>query len=296
MDAWILFTLFAAVMQTVRTAAQKKLSKDLSPMTTTFVRYLYGVPFVFIYLAFVKDDIALTDAFGAPRISSFIIYASLAGAAQIVATYWLIKVLQLRNFAIGTIFAKTEALQTALLGIVFFSAFLSMAGWFAIILGVIGITAISYPDHQQSIDWQSVKYGTLSGLGFGFCALWLREASLSLDFSYIQNAALTLSFTVPLQTAACLLFILLKERAQLSYLKDNLSISLFIGATSAMGSVGWYTAMTYQDAALVRALGQIELVFALLVSYFFFKEKLSFKEAAGLLLIACSILILLFAV
>ena len=168
MDAWILFTLFAAVMQTVRTAAQKKLSKDLSPMTTTFVRYLYGVPFVFIYLAFVKDDIALTDAFGAPRISSFIIYASLAGAAQIVATYWLIKVLQLRNFAIGTIFAKTEALQTALLGIVFFSAFLSMAGWFAIILGVIGITAISYPDHQQSIDWQSVKYGTLSGLGFGF--------------------------------------------------------------------------------------------------------------------------------
>ena len=63
-----------------------------------------------------------------------------------------------------------------------------------------------------------------------------------------------------------------------------------------MGSVGWYTAMTYQDAALVRALGQIELIFAITVSYLLFNEKISSREALGIVAVAGSVLLLLVAV
>ena len=56
MDTWILFTLLAAFMQVIRTAGQKKMALHISPMATTLVRYLFGLPFAAIYLVFVLSD------------------------------------------------------------------------------------------------------------------------------------------------------------------------------------------------------------------------------------------------
>ena len=49
--AWIPITLFAVVMQTVRTAGQKHLTTHLDAMAATLVRFLFGLPFVVVYLA-----------------------------------------------------------------------------------------------------------------------------------------------------------------------------------------------------------------------------------------------------
>jgi len=293
METWVLFTLLAALMQTIRTAGQKKLSNHLSPMATTLVRYMYGLPFAMLYLLLVIGSHSLADIVSSIYKPSFLLYASAASVAQIAATFWLIKVLQLRSFAIGTVFAKTEAIQAAILGMVFFNAFLSWLGWVAIIVGAFGIILISIPKRAEDIDPASIKYGILSGVGFAFTALWLRESSLSLEYSFIINAAITLIFTVSLQTALCLAYVFFTEKDQLFLLKKNTSLALFVGATSAFGSIGWYTAMTYQNAALVRSLGQIELIFALIISYFFFNEKISMREAVGMLAILIGILILL---
>ena len=300
MEAWIGFTIFAALMQTIRTAGQKKLANTLSPMATNLVRYLYGLPFAAAYLMLVMGDnslgsastAAFASAINSITHSSFWIYATLASIAQILATYWLIKVFQLRSFAIGTIFAKTEAIQAAVLGVIFFNALLSFAGWLAILLGAFGLLIINIPGRHLKIDADSAKYGMLSGLGFAFTALWLRQASLSLEYTFIQNAAITLMFTVSIQTLICLVYIVIKERPQIALLKRNIPLSWFIGATSAFGSVGWYTAMTYQNAALVRSLGQIELVFAVAISYLFFGEKISIREALGMIAITASLFIL----
>ncbi|MFT6758789.1 MAG: drug/metabolite transporter (DMT)-like permease [Chitinophagales bacterium] len=293
METWVLFTLLAALMQTIRTAGQKKLSNHLSPMTTTLVRYMYGLPFAMLYLLLVIGSHSLADIVSSIYKPSFLLYACAASVAQIAATFWLIKVLQLRSFAIGTVFAKTEAIQAAVLGMVFFNAFLSWLGWVAIIVGAVGIILISIPKRAEDIDPASFKYGILSGVGFAFTALWLRESSLSLEYSFILNAAITLIFTVSLQTMLCLVYVFVTEKDQLFLLKKNTSLALFVGATSACGSIGWYTAMTYQNAALVRSLGQVELIFALIISYFFFNEKISMREAVGMLAILFGILILL---
>jgi drug/metabolite transporter (DMT)-like permease len=262
-------------------------------MTTTLVRYMYGLPFAMLYLLLVIGSHSLADIVSSIYRPSFLLYACAASVAQIAATFWLIKVLQLRSFAIGTVFAKTEAIQAAVLGMVFFNAFLSWLGWVAIIVGAVGIILISIPKRAEDIDPASIKYGILSGVGFAFTALWLRESSLSLEYSFILNAAITLIFTVSLQTMLCLVYVFVTEKDQLFLLKKNTSLALFVGATSACGSIGWYTAMTYQNAALVRSLGQVELIFALIISYFFFNEKISMREAVGMLAILIGILILL---
>jgi len=41
-DAWVLFTVFAALMQSVRTAGQKQLTSSLTPLSSTLVRYVFG--------------------------------------------------------------------------------------------------------------------------------------------------------------------------------------------------------------------------------------------------------------
>ena len=56
-----------------------------------------------------------------------------------------------------------------------------------------------------------------------------------------------------------------------------------------LGSLGWFTAFTLQNAAYVRALGQVELVFSVLAAWLVFRERSSGRELAGIALIALSI-------
>jgi drug/metabolite transporter (DMT)-like permease len=52
-------------------------------------------------------------------------------------------------------------------------------------------------------------------------------------------------------------------------------------------------AMTLQQAAIVKALAQIELIFTFASSVFFFKEHINRTEIAGCALIVAGILLLL---
>src|SRR3546814_18587472 len=71
---------------------------------------------------------------------------------------------------------------------------------------------------------------------------------------------------------------------------------VFVGLTSALGSVGWFTAMTIERASYVKAIGQIEFVFAIAVSTLVFAERSTPPAPFGMSLIAvCIVLLLLFA-
>ncbi|HBP84045.1 MAG: hypothetical protein CBC11_002425 [Proteobacteria bacterium TMED51] len=51
-------------------------------------------------------------------------------------------------------------------------------------------------------------------------------------------------------------------------------------------------AFTLAHAAYVRALGRIELIFAFLASVFFFQEKVSRAEIAGVILLSGAIILI----
>ena len=69
--------------------------------------------------------------------------------------------------------------------------------------------------------------------------------------------------------------------------------ALPVGVVGMLGSVCWFTAFTLQNAAYVRALGQIELLFTFIASIFFFGEKVTRSELLGILLIVTAILLIL---
>ena len=80
---WIPITIFAAFVQNIRSAAQKHLTAELSTISVTMVRFLFGLPFGLLYLWFLNT--CRTETF--PEISlEFIAYSATAGAGQIIGT------------------------------------------------------------------------------------------------------------------------------------------------------------------------------------------------------------------
>ncbi|MFT7561440.1 MAG: drug/metabolite transporter (DMT)-like permease [Flavobacteriales bacterium] len=295
MSLWIAFTLLAAFMQAIRTAGQKSLSKDFSAMATTFARYLYALPFVISYLLvllFLDDNVE--NHLIVPEIlsnSRFLIFALVASVAQILATFALIKVFEQRNFAIGTSFAKTEAVQVALFGSLLFHDTLNIWAWVAVILGVVGTLTISGIHTDFKAARNASVFGIASGLLFAFTSLFLRQASLSLPYSSLINAASTLAFMVIVQTIICASYLKLREPEQLAKLKHYAKHLWFIGASSAMGSIGWFTAMSLENPAVVKTLGQVEFFITLALTHYYFKEKIARFEWFGMVCILSSVVL-----
>ena len=136
MEAWVLFTLLAVVMQSVRTAGQKKITEKISIQAATLVRFLFGIKFAAIYFAYIYwfyEPIMFEVK------TKFFLFGGLASVAQVLATVCLINVLSMKNFAVGTSLAKTEAILTAILGALFFSSTLSFLGYISVFIGSGGL-------------------------------------------------------------------------------------------------------------------------------------------------------------
>ncbi|MNL55434.1 EamA-like transporter family protein [compost metagenome] len=84
-----------------------------------------------------------------------------------------------------------------------------------------------------------------------------------------------------------------KDKGEIVTVLKTWRSSSMVGLASVFGSACWFTAMTLQQVAYVRALGQIELVFTFMASYFLFHERINRIEVIGCLLIVAGILGLL---
>ncbi|GAA0822238.1 DMT family transporter [Colwellia asteriadis] len=296
MEIWIYFTLLAAFMQAVRTAGQKQLSGKINAMATTAVRYVYALPFAWGYLWWMLDYREVA----APTLNhNFLSYALIASVTQIIGTACLVAAFQYRNFAVATSLAKTEAIQVAVVGALLFSAPLSGLGWLSVIVGVIGVLLVSKVKFTKQAVFSGehslsgLSYGLAAGLGLAITTLLIRESSLALNTDLMVSAAITLTFMITVQSLISLIYVVIQDKKQLPLMVKHWRLCLFVGITSVLGSIGWFTATSYQTAAYVKALGQVEFFITLALTYRIFKEKVTIAEYLGMALIIASVVILL---
>jgi len=71
-------------------------------------------------------------------------------------------------------------------------------------------------------------------------------------------------------------------------------VTAVAGLTGMIGSLCWFMAFTLQNAAYVKALGQVELVFSFFAAtgIFVFREAVSGREVCGAAFVVLSILVL----
>ncbi len=295
-EIWIPITIFAAFSQNLRSIYQKKLQKNISNISSTYTRFLFGLPFVFIYFLFLYNYSNTTFLVSNINLQ-FIFYCLIGGISQIVATFLLLKIFMTNNFSVATAYSKTEPIQAAFFGFILLSDPISFIGFIGILIGLIGIMITSIKKVNLSINFfnLSVFYGLLSGSLFGLAAVLFRGASHSLfSIDYILTSSFTLLIAIGIQTLILTIYILIKDIKQFYLLYLNWKDSLIVGFFGACASICWFYAMSVQNVAYVRALGQIELIFTILASIFYFKEKIIKTEILGILITLTGILIILF--
>ena len=300
MELWIPITLAAAFCQNLRSALQKYLKGRLSTSGATFSRFCYAFPFALLYLA------ALTGLLGlelpVPNLT-FAAFTVLGGIAQIVATALLVYLFSFHNFAVGTTYSKTETVQTAVFGVVVLGEPIGWMATFAIVVSLVGVMTLSVSRSELRLRrlltaWtdRAALIGIASGTFFGISAVSYRAASLSLGGEgFLVQAAYTLACVTVLQTIVMAAYIGWREPGQLARVLRAWPVAALVGLSGMLASAGWFSAMTIKNAAYVRALGQVELVFTFVASIVFFKERTSAVELAGIALVVGGLLMLVWA-
>jgi drug/metabolite transporter (DMT)-like permease len=290
MSLWVIFTLAAAAMQTVRFMLQKQLKgAGLSTGGATFSRFLFAAPLALVLAA------GTLAAMGQhlPALSvRFWAFVTLGGIGQIIATFLTVALFSLRNFAVGVAFTKTETVQVALFSAVILGEAVSPAGWAAISIGFAGVLLLSRGPEAGAPLWgRPAIYGLVAGGLFGLSAVGYRGATTELiPLPFMPRALVALSAATMVQTALMGGWLIWREPGEIGRVLAHRRVTIWVGLTGMLGSLGWFSAFALQNAAYVRALGQAEIVFTIIASALFFHERLSRREAGGIALVVISVI------
>jgi len=296
---WLPAAFLAGLFQAWRTALQRRSRDTLSVNAAGLVRYLFGLPIAILLLA---SYLGLSASGPVPAIgANFLGMCLLAGVAQILATNLLIMAFGFSNFVVGTAYSKTEAVQAAVLAMILTGERLEPLAWAGILAGVTGIILLSSGGQRMRPAELARALGqpaALCGLGAGFLyaitALAVREATGALGTEdFVLTALLALVVTMAIQTLLQGGYLLMREPDQIARTIKSWRNSSQIGVLSALGSACWFTGFAVAPVALVRIVGQVEIVFTLGFSRFYLGERTSASEVAGLALVVSGVAIAL---
>ena len=289
METWLLLTFLGAFLQNIRSFLQRRITDKLSINGSSFVRFLFAIPLAMIVVLLLVDRI--------PSLPwAFLGYVIAGGIAQIIGTSCLISAVVKGNFSVGTTLSKTEAAQAALFGLVVLGDAITVSIALGILVSLAGVACLSWSQGSflSNLSRRSLFLGLISGTGFAVAAVCFRGASLSLEFGeFFERAALTVLVAVSLQSIIMGAYLLVREPGELARVFQNWRISSVIGCVGMLASLCWFSAMTLNSAAIVRAVGQIELLFTLLTTIWLFKERLRVVQLLGMVLIVAGIWLLI---
>jgi drug/metabolite transporter (DMT)-like permease len=298
MPIWVAATLLAGLFQTWRTALQQRLRGQMSVNAAAVVRYLYGVP---VGVALVALYLALAGGSLSSPSWTYLFYCALGGLGQIIGTNLLIMSFAQRGFAVGTAYSKTEAVQAAVIALVVLGESFAPLAWAGIAVSVGGTLYLSLAGRVSSLRdavaataQPAAIYGLGAGLSFALCAIAIRAATQELDGPDATLRALeTLVVINTLQTLMQGSWLVLREPASVPMLFRTWRSSAQVGALSACGSACWFTGFAHAPVALVRAVGQVEILFTLLFSRFFLKERMKRSDVIGALVVVAGVVLVL---
>jgi drug/metabolite transporter (DMT)-like permease len=289
---WVFFTVIAAAGQTARNAMQRNLTASLGAVGATHVRFLFGFPFAILFAL----SVWLISGQPAPHLSVGFWGWIITGAlAQIVATALMLMTMEARSFVVTTAYLKTEPIFVAIGGLVLLGDKLTIGMMTAILLSIIGVVLISLrPGAERNLaETKPALMGLAAGAIFGLSAIGYRGAILALDTPhYVFSSSFALAVGLTFQAGVLSLWLRFAEPGALTRITRLWRPSLFAGFMGSFASAFWFLAFALATAASVRTLGLIDVLFAQALSHIVFKQKTTWREAAGItLLVAGAILI-----
>lgn len=293
---WVPIVLVAAAAQTVRNATQSHLTRRIGTVGATQVRFLFGLPFAFVFLAVVT--VATGEAVPAmtPRAAAF----TAAGAvAQILATALMLTAMKDNRFAVTTALIKTEPVVVALLAFVILGDALTPLKLAAIVIATIGVIVLTTRRGWAAGGQMGpgvVAVAVAAGLGFGLAAIGFRGGVTSLaGGSFVMRATTLLVWSLAIQSTLLAIYLLAFDRRALIASFGEWRASAASGFLGALASQFWFLGFALTTAANVRTLALVEVLMAQALSRKLFAERLAARQMAGIALIVTGVGLLLAA-
>jgi drug/metabolite transporter (DMT)-like permease len=233
---WAIFTVVAAAGQVLRNAQQKELTQSLGTVGATHVRFLFGLPFGLLFLAIVLAATGLPLPVLNERMLSWTVVAALA---QISATALMLAAMRDRSFVVVTAYAKTEAMQVAVFGLLFLGDRVTLPLAAAIGIATIGVLLVSWPRSTggEAFTWKPAALGIGSGAMFAIAAIGFRGGIRALDTSsFVMGATTTLALGLFIQTVVLTAYLFVFDRKTLFAIFRLWRPSLLAGFTGAFAS------------------------------------------------------------
>ena len=169
-------------------------------------------------------------------------------------------------------------------------------GWVGVMIGAVAVFLLSKGRHSTQLSFNTLMIGLGSGLCFAITSLLVREASLELSMlPFLHRAGWVLCSLISFQCIVLLLYLGIFSRQTLYKMWQRLGLTFRVSVCSFLASVGWFSAMSMQSVPIVKTLGQVEIIFSMLISAYFFKEKLARAEHLGIVLIVIAAFLVIWA-
>ena len=291
---WIAATLIAAAAQTARNAAQSGLTARIGTLGATQVRFLFGLPFAALFLWLVT----LGTGESPPALTSAALgYTALGAVAQIGATALMLMTMQTSSFAVTTAWIKTEPVLVALLAVLIIGDPLTWPKLLAILVATTGVVILSTkPETARGMlrDWTPAATGLLAGLLFGLAAIGFRGGILGLpEGGFLIRATTILVLSLALQSAILLVWLAAFDRVALTASFTVWRTSLLAGFLGAFASQFWFIGFSLTSAANVRTLALVEVLMALAVSAWVFRQPVTARQKLGMAVVVAGVGLLL---
>ena len=281
---WIPFTVVAAAGQTARNAMQRELTASLGAVGATHVRFLFGFPFALLFLT----GVTLWTRGALPHTNATFWVSVVAGAiTQIGGTALMLLTMAERSFVVTVAYLKTEPIFVAIFGLLFLHDPVTPLMALAILIATAGVVTISLRQGVQSAGGlRPALLGLSSGGMFAISAIGYRGAILSLGSApFVMRSTFALATGLTTQALLLTVYLLIRDPRVLRDIVRMWRPSLFAGFTGALASEFWFLAFALATAASVRTLGSIDVLFAQATQHIVFKEKTTWIEAIGIVLV-----------
>ena len=294
---WIVTSVLGAFFQNARSSIQKKLNTEMSLMASTYVRFAFSLPILFVvfFIYFGNFNYFIISV----QNSNFITYVILASVLQISFTLLFLYLLKFTNFLVGTALSKTEVIQIAFFEFIILKDYLNFYALLGIMISTIGVIIFSTKDLKNIINSffsKSTVVGLLCGTLLALSVVFYRGSMEFLEFTNknFDRALLTLFAATIIQTSLITLYLLLFEISEFKKIKSNIKLSSLAGFFGFSATISWFYSFSLVQAALVRAVGQIELLFSYISSRFMFKEKIRYIEIFGIIIFIFGLILVIF--
>ena len=284
---WVAFTLSASAAQTARNVMQRELTGALGALGASQVRFLFGLPFAVLFFVGLRLATGIAAPSIGPAAAGFIVMGALA---QIGGTALMLAAMRARSFVVVIAFTKTEAAQVALYALLFLGETPTVTLIGAIGLATVGVFLMAGSGAEAArAGWRPIAMGLVSAMAFAFAAVGFRGAVTRMETPSTAMAATTVLVAgLAVQTAVLLVWLALFDRAGLKAILALWRASLLAGLMGALASQLWFVAFALTDAARVRTLALVEVLFAQAASLKLFRERPSAREWLGMTLIAAA--------